>query len=175
MKRRMLFISLVLVLVLAALMPATALAAKPQSFNASGSIAYIEDTVIGDNVFPAGNSGRWRVVNREIGGELSGDINGSFVMTYQANIESQWTQAGNLHGDLDAGGYHLKVNGAIQPLELVPSPLGVSLPKLTIAGHWSRAGGQGQGDFDAWVIFVPDEYGHVAWVVASSFVMDGEW
>jgi len=86
MKRRILLISLTLVLMLTALAPATALAAKPQSFYAGGEVNYIEATVLGDNVFPAGNSGRWRVVGREIGGELSGDVNGSFITTFSGNI-----------------------------------------------------------------------------------------
>lgn len=179
MKKRLLLISLMLVL-LTALMPATALAAKPPPLSAAGEINYIEATVIGDNVFPAGNSGRWRVVSREMGGELSGDINGSFLLTYKANIESTETQAGNLHGDLEVGSYVFKVNGKIQPLELVGiieiAP-GFYAPKLKLAinGHWSLSGGQGNGDFDAWVVFIPDASGHVASILASSFTMDGKW
>jgi len=175
MKRRMLFFSLALVLVLTALMPGAALAAKPQPFYAAGVITGIEDTVIGENAFPAGESGRWRVVGREITGQLSGDINASFVMTYRANVELA-TQAGTLHGDLVAGDTSFRVNGKIQSLEMVPTPLGIDLPKLTITGNWNLDGkGPGNGDFEAWVIFVPDEYGHVVMIVASSFVMEGKW
>ncbi len=179
MKRRILFISLALVLMVTALAPATALAAKPKSFYAAGEINYIEATVIGDNVFPAGNSGRWRVVGREIGGELAGDSNGSFLMTYKASIESTETQAGNLQGVLETGEYSFKVNGKIQPLEVVgiiEIYPGIYVPqlKLTISGHWNLSGSQGNGEFDAWVVFLPDEYGHVAMIVASSFVMDGK-
>ena len=180
MKRRLLLISLALVMMLMALAPATALAAKPQSLRAAGEINYIEATVIGDNAFTAGNSGRWRVVGREIGGELSGDINGSFLMTYKANIESTETQAGNLHGTLDVGEYSFKVNGKIQPLKLVGvveiAP-GLYAPKLELAinGHWNLSGRKGNGAFNAWVIFIPDENGHVASILASSFTMDGKW
>jgi hypothetical protein len=175
MKRRSLFISLVLVMMLTVLAPATALAAKPQSFYAEGGINYIEDTIIGDNAFPAGDSGRWRVVGREIGGELSGDISGSFLMTYKANVELA-TQAGNLHGTLESGDYACTVNGKIEPLGFVEMWPGVYLPKLTINGHWTFTNGaRGNGDFEAWVIFIPDEYGHVVMIVASSFVMDGKW
>lgn len=170
----MLFISLMLALIMMALAPATALAAKPQLFYAEGGITYIEDTIIGDNAFPAGNSGRWRVVGREMGGELSGDINGSFLLTYKANVELA-TQAGNLHGDLVAGGNNFKVNGKIQPLEMVETYPGVYLPKLTIDGQWSLQGARGNGEFYGWVIFIPDEYGHVVMIVASSFVMTGQW
>lgn len=175
MKRRMLFISLAIALILTALMPAAAMAAKPQPFYAAGAITGIEDTVIGDNAFPAGESGRWRVVDREITGQLSGDVSGDFVMNYRANVELA-TQAGNLHGDLVAGSAGFKVNGKIQPLEMVPTPLGIDLPKLTITGHWNLDGkGPGNGDFEAWVIFIPDEYGHVVMIIASSFIMEGKW
>ncbi len=159
MKRRLLLISLVLVLMLTALAPATALAAKPQSFNAAGEINYIEATVIGDNIFSAGNSGRWRVVGREIGGELSGDVSGSFLMTYKANIESTDTQAGNLHGTLGVGDYSFKVNGKIQPVEiiawLVPGQIPLLL-QITINGHWALQGGKGNGDFYGVIVFEPD-------------------
>ncbi len=174
MKRRMLFITLALVLLMTMLVPGAALA-KPQTFYAGGVITGIEDTIIGENAFPAGESGRWRVVGREITGELSGDVNGSFIMTYKANVELA-TQAGNLQGDMIVGDESFKVNGKIQPLEMVPTPLGIDLPKLTITGHWNMDGkGPGNGDFEAWVIFVPDEYGHVVMIIASSFVMEGKW
>jgi len=96
-------------------------------------------------------------------------------MTYRANVELA-TQAGNLHGTLETGDYACKVNGKIEPLGFVEMWPGVYLPKLTINGHWTFTNGaRGNGDFEAWVIFIPDEYGHVATIVASSFVMDGKW
>lgn len=175
MKKRLIIITMMVVLVVMMLAPTTALAAKPQTFQAAGVINYIENTQVGDNAFPAGNSGRWRVIDREIGGELSGDISGSFLLTYKANVELA-TQAGNLHGVLEAGEYSFKVNGKIQPLTMEPSPLGFDLPVLTIKGHWNLSDkGPGQGDFEAWVQFIPDEYGHVVMIVASSFKMDGKW
>ena len=187
MKRRLLFISVILTIILTTLMPATALAAKPTSFNASGQINYIEATVIGDNVFPAGDSGRWRVVSREIGGELTGDVSGSFLMIYNANIESTDTQSGNFHGTMEVGEYSFKVNGKIQPVEviawLVPGVI-PSLIKLTIDGHWSRFAGKGSGDFYGAIVFEPDwgllaETGqiHVGTIHTdmSPFTMTGKW
>ena len=172
MKRRLLFISLVLALLLTALMPSTALAAKPASFGASGIITCISS----GTVVPAGESGRWVVVERELGGTfLSGDISGDFTMSYKANVELL-TQAGNLNGTLEAGTYVLKVNGKLQPLEIVPTPFGIDLPKLTINGHWTFTdGAQGQGDFEAWVIFIPTPEGHVGSIVASAFNLTGKW
>ena len=172
MKRKALLISLALALMLLALAPATALAAKPQTFHADGEIMYISP----GEVLPAGESGRWRVIERELRGELlSGDISGPFTMTYKANVELS-TQAGNLHGTLETGDYTFRVNGKIQPFEIVPIAPGIYLPKLTINGNWTLGdGARGQGEFYEWFIFVPDAYGHVAYIVASSFTMDGKW
>ena len=172
MKRRPLFISLVLALVLTTLMPAAVLAAKPASFGAGGIITYISP----GTVIPAGESGRWVVVERELSGTfLSGDISGNFIMAYKANVELS-TQAGNLHGTIEIGPYVLKVNGKIQPLEMVPTSFGLDLPKLTINGHWTFTDGtQGQGDFDAWVIFIPTPEGHVDSIVGSTINLTGKW
>jgi len=171
-KKKLLFISLALVLVLGALIPAVALAAKPVEFNASGNITYIE---LGGSVFPAGESGRWVVASRYLDGTfLSGDVNGDFTLTYKANVDSE--QAGNLHGLLEVGAYTLRVNGTIEPLEMVYfEPWDTYLPMLTISGHWTFIeGAQGQGDFDAWLIFIP--FGeHVGMVVAGEFTMTGKW
>lgn len=171
MKKKGLVFSVILALLLTVLMPTTAFAAKPLPVHAEGAITSIEDTVIGENVFPAGDSGRFRVVDRVISGGLSGDIAGDFILTYKANVDLL-TQAGNLHGTLTTGDYTFKINGAIAPLEMVPTIYGY-LPMLTITGHWSRPGGPGNGTFGAWVVFIPDEYGHVVWIIDSSFTMDG--
>lgn len=170
-KKRLLIISLILAMLLAALTPATALAAKPLPFNAAGTISGISP---GD-VAPAGESGRWRVIERKLTGNLSGDFSGPFTMTYKANVELA-TQAGNFQGTLEVGSSVLRVNGKIQPLEMVPFGPGTYLPKLTIKGHWTSINGsRGQGDFIGWFIFVPTPQGHVAVIVASSFIMTGWW
>jgi len=180
-RKRLLLMSLALALVLTALTPAVALAAKPVPLEANGTITSITP---GD-VFPAGESGRWRVVERDITGNLSGAISGDFTMTYKANVELA-TQAGNLHGTLEAGESVLNVNGKIEPLVfagwyLPPGvhpayPDGIPLYKLTISGHWNfLEGATGQGDFDAWAIFVPTPEGHVAFIAASSFKLTGKW
>jgi len=181
MRKRLLFMSLALALVLTALTPAVALAAKPVPFEAEGSISGITP---GD-VFPAGKSGRYVVAEREITGTLGGDISGDFTLTYKANVELA-TQAGNLHGTLEAGESVLNVNGKIEPLVFagwyIPPgahpayPDGIPLYQLTISGHWNfLEGARGQGDFDAWAIFVPTPAGHVGSIVASSFKLTGKW
>ena len=172
MKMRTLLTSLALALVLTALMPAATIAAKPGSFDTSGIVTQLSS----GTVFPAGESGRWIVVERELSGTfLSGNIDGDFTMTYKANVELS-TQAGNLHGALKAGPYILKINGKIQPLEMVPTPLGIDLPKLTITGHWTFTdGAQGRGHFDVWVIFIPTHEGHVESIVASALNLTGNW
>jgi len=174
MRKRLLFISLVLALVLTTLVPAAALAAKPVPFIATGTISYISP----GTVLPAGESGRYRVVERELGGTLSGDIGGEvgtdFTMTYKANVELA-TQAGNLHGTLEAGPYVAKVNGKIEPLEWLGPPY-ASPALLTIEGHWTFINGaRGQGDFEAWAIVILNELGHVVWIPDSSFTMTGKW
>ena len=169
MGKKLLLISLVLALVLITATPTTAMAAKPTDFNASGAITYIE---LGGSVFPAGDSGRWRVVSRYLEGTFlpGGDINGDFTFTYKANVDS--TQAGNLHGTLEVESYLLKVNGKVQPLEIDPI---YGLPKLTISGRWTFTdGARGQGDFDASLIFIPSGE-HVGMVVAGAFDMTGKW
>ena len=172
MKKRLLFVSLALALVLTTLMPAAALAAKPVSFDASGIVTCISP----GTVFPAGESGRWVVAERQLSGTfLSGDIDGDFTMTYKANVELS-TQAGNLHGTLKVGSHVLKLNGSIQPLEMVPTPFGIDLPKLTINGRWTFTNGaQGGGEFDTWVIFIPTPEGHVGSIVASALNLTGNW
>ncbi len=172
--KKKLLISLALALLLSTLLPSAALAAKPPSkfadFNASGTITYIT----GGDVLPAGNSGRWRVIEREVGLQLSGALNGAFTLAYKANVELA-TQAGNLQGTISADPYTIRVNGTIQPLEFVPyGPY--LLPMLIINGQWTfTTGTQGNGDFTSWAIFIPTPDGHVAYIIASGFDMTGKW
>ncbi|MBU2608284.1 MAG: hypothetical protein KKF26_03100 [Chloroflexi bacterium] len=184
MRKRILFVALVLALVLTSVMPMTALAAKPVPFEAIGGITSISK----GEVMPAGQSGRWRVIERELTVNLFGDIGGvegiESTMTYKANVELS-TQAGNLHGTLEAGSYVAKVNGKIEPIEfadwyLPPGtpgyPDGIPLYKLTIGGHWAFTdGAKGQGDFEGWVVFIPTPQGHVSVITGSAFTMTGKW
>jgi len=106
---------------------------------------------------------------------LSGGIEGDFTLTYKANVELL-TQAGNLHGTLEANPYALKLNGKIQPLEMVPTVFGIDLPMLTIKGKWTFANGaKGSGDFNVWVIFIPTPEGHVGSIIASEVSLTGDW
>ena len=181
MKKRLLVISLTLVLILSVLAPVTALAAKPVPFSAEGTIISISP---GD-VAPAGVSGRYRVIERVITGDLTGDISGPFTLTYKANVELV-TQAGRFVGDMEAGSSQLKVNGQIQPVEviawLVPDVVPYLL-RMTIDGHWTVIKGQGNGDFSAVIVFEPDwvlleQTGeiHVGNIhsVLSPFIMTGQ-
>lgn len=160
--------TLILAVVLVLVTPLAALAAKPVPMSATGAISQILPGTVGE----LGNSGRWRVAEREVRGSLSGDISGDFVLTYKANVALE-TQAGNFQGVLESGSYSFKVNGKIQPLEMVLW-YGVWLPKLTISGHWVSSDPPGRGTFDAWCIFIPYD-GHVGMILASSFAVNGEW
>jgi len=171
MKNKLFFISFALAFLLAISIWATALAVKPIPFSASGTISSISP---GD-VFPAGKSGRWVVADRKLTGTLSGDINGSFTATYRANVELE-TQAGTLYGTLEAGPYVLRVNGESRPLQMVPTSFGFELPMLTIYGSWIIIdGAQGQGNFDAWVVFISTPEGHVDYILDSHIYLTGEW
>lgn len=185
MKKR-LFISVVLALVLTALASAPVLAAKPEPFEASGEIGSISSGTPHVNVFPAGNSGRWRVIEREIEGVFEGsDIIGAFTMIYRGNFDLE-TQAGTFHGTVESGSYVLKVNGRIEPLVfagwyLAPGvhpdyPDGIPYLELTIKGRWLLTEGtKGEGTLDAWLKFIPDKYGHVDDIKESYFDLIGQW
>ena len=170
--KRGFLIGFILFLTLVVLTPVPVLAARPVPLNANGDISFIS----AGTVKPAGDSGRWVVVEREIKGSFSGpDIVGPFAMAYKANVELA-TQAGNLHGTLTAGEKTLNVDGKIDPLTLVEVAPGTFLPKLSISGHWNFAkGGQGEGTFTAWAIFIPSPDGHVETFVASAFSLTGKW
>jgi hypothetical protein len=112
MKKKLLCVMLAASLVLSVVIPGTALAAKGKAFDdfeATGEITEIDE----GTVFPAGNSGRWRVTERHILGVFTaGDIAGaSYVMTYKANVDSE--QTGTFHGELrvDELGLSFKVRG----------------------------------------------------------------
>ena len=145
MKKRQLFISIVLGVYLAALIPGVVMAAKPIDFLATGNVTVLEPVEYPD-VFPAGNSGRWVVASRYLAGELVGDIPGSFAftMTYTANVKLP-EEAGNLHGTLKMNGYTLKVNGKTGA---------VAEDTIRISGHWTFIeGAKGHGEFEAELVF----------------------
>lgn len=184
MKRRIVMLSLVLVTLLLVAFPGAAMArnsgnSHTDKFTATGSITAIDQTIVGENAFPLGNSDRWFVKNRSIYGSLDGDIQDNFILTY-GGIFSIETQAGWLLGSMKAGDRSFFVTGKIDPYEIVLTEYGY-LPKLNISGSWleksfrlfGRNRGISTGSFNAWLVFVPDEFGHVVQILASSFEMTG--
>ncbi len=168
MKKRLSVIMLSLVLVLTGLMPATALAAKPEGNDkpnsngvvAAGYLSSISPTIVGTNVFPT-SSGGWRVVGREVGGNFtSGIIRGPFTLTYDAIVNAY--QGGNLHGTLQAGGYEIDVKGNSENAVLIglyPDPLTgpAALAQIKISGQWTaKDDAKGHGDFTANMVVVTD-------------------
>lgn len=116
-----------------------------------------------------------RVIERELDGTLSGDINGDFILAYKANVELA-TQAGNLQGTLVTDKYSIKVDGKIAPLQFYGWYGPYPLYYLEIDGTWQfKDGAQGNGDFAAWTIFIPTPEGHVAAIIYSGFDMTGKW
>ncbi|UCB42799.1 MAG: hypothetical protein JSV77_10175 [Dehalococcoidales bacterium] len=173
MKRKILLLGIVIALILTMVMPATALAAKPSNMEAFG---IIDSITIGDDVieFPAGQSGRWVVKERAIGGVLGGylggDIDGDFTLTYKANVVLA-TQAGTFHGDMVVGDYVVHVNGK-SSIGATPIP---GYDGLILSGHWNFTGSDhGNGTFDAWIIPLIEE-GHIIGVIAGGVTMTGKW
>ena len=165
---------LVLVLLLTMLLPAApALAAKPADMQAGGDITAISPGVVGENVFAAGNSGRWRVTERYIAGEFtSGPFEGGLTIRYAANVDA--TQAGNFHGELIIGDDTCagRINGRITP-EFDPSS-GLP-PQLNVSGHWTvNEGAHGSGVFEATIYFFPLDDHVVAVLPGSTFTMSGK-
>ena len=176
MKTRSLFIGLMLALTLTFAMSTKVQASKPVEFNANGTIASISNPPDAA-VIPAGNSSRWVVLERDIDGSISGDINGDFILTYKANVNA--LQAGILHGMLNVGegSYAIEMNGKSQPIEIVwYEPFQTYLPRINMSGHWNFiSGARGQGEFNAWFIFIPTPDGHIALIVDSDITLTGTW
>jgi hypothetical protein len=176
MKKRILFLSLLLVVAMTFIGAAPVSAAdKCSSISAVGYI----DGITPGNVKQVGHSEWWRVNEREITGAVSGGISGDFSLVYQGLFKIT-TQEGILKGTFTVTGETpcvLQVVGASAPLKMVatPTPYGTfDLPKLTIKGTWKYAkGGKGNGTFSAWIIFIPDEYGHVDTIIASEIKLQG--
>jgi len=187
MKRRLLIISLVLTLALSVSAPAAALAYEEfdAPFHCEGVINAFEPTIIGENVFPQPD-GTWWVDDREIWGTFdSGDITGPFTLTYDAIIDSPWTQVGTFWGtivawnDEDEDSRIFEVTGSLEPAEIIPGdPLMI---KVTVNGQWSLIEDDevyGIGDLEGWAIFIPDWIGgepHVGEIVDSAFDLTGYW
>jgi hypothetical protein len=174
--KKLLFGTFMAALAIVALLPSTVLAAKPLPFSASGHIMGIETEPPFCVVKPAGESGRWVIVTRQIKGTVSGDISGDFILDYSGNVDA--FQVGNIHGTISIGQYTLKMDSKT----LNPIPIGyyqgLLIVQLSISGHWSLIqGAKGQGDVDATLYFLTDGT-HVLSIypdVESPFSLTGQW
>ncbi|MBI4268069.1 MAG: hypothetical protein HY662_04710 [Chloroflexi bacterium] len=157
--RRWLSLGVALALVLTALSPTAVLAAKPAPFFATGIVTGMTP---GNLIVPAGNSGNWRVGEREVSGIFlpvpGAAIAGPFAFTYDGVFDLA-TQSGNFHGTLAAGPNKFSVNGKVEPAGYAPD--GSMLVKLT--GHWTgHAGIKGVGTFEGVPFLIIDPVtGHV--------------
>jgi hypothetical protein len=179
MKRKLLLISLAVVMALAFLMPTTALAAPPK-FSASGTLTWISTGTVWP-VIPGNTGFGWyNVKDRVVSGTLSGDIQGDFTLTYDGLFFVP-TQDGTLSGILStAEGYQFNVAGGTKFLGFDAT---TGAPELEINGTWNgdKVGNRNvnkqyknySGTFDGWVIFVPTPDYHVKYIIASSFTMTG--
>jgi hypothetical protein len=146
------------------------------SFLLTGSIESIDE---GD-VDAAGNSGRFVVKDRHVGGHLSGMIGGQlltnvpFEFTFGTNVPLM-TQSGNLHGVLSFAGFEARVAGKTQlgltPIACdprttpgcVPVPGGGGfLPGLLLSGTLTFTHGTtGHGTIDGFLVPILDAEGHI--------------
>lgn len=158
-------------LALGAVVPTAALARGTRvSFSASGPVLTIDQ----GTVFPAGDSGRFMVMERTVFGTLSGDLNGPFTFVYGSNVPLL-TQSGPVHGRLSVGTYEAAVEGqssllvgpgiAIRP---DGGPLAVVVVLRVTGSLAFTSGAQGQGDFTATVtVAIDPATGHILGVVPS--------
>jgi hypothetical protein len=174
--------------VLATIGPVTAVSAEP--FAAGGQITSIDD---GD-VRAAGNSGRFVVRNRHVGGTLSGTVGGMvlvnepFTFTFKTNVPIQ-TQSGNIQGTLTFADFEAKVIGrsalGVTPLEcpaevaerfgcIQTAPGVFFFPGLIITGTVRfTEGTEGSGIVSAFVIPIIDDQGHIVGVFAGGLSIEG--
>jgi hypothetical protein len=171
--------------VLAALGPVQAVSAE--TFLAGGRITTIDD---GDTK-AAGNSGRFIVRNRSVGGFISGFVGADhfaeepFTFTFKTNVPIQ-TQSGNIQGTLSFGPYEAKVI-AKSELGAIPCPAGAEpfcftgadgnlyLPALLINGSVRfTEGAEGSGTVSAFVVPILDDQGHIIDVFAGGLTIQGE-
>ncbi len=169
MKRRLVMAFFLALLLFA--IPATALAAEMSPVTAYGTLDSISVSI----EKPAGESGRVVVLERTLEGTfLSGDLAGAFSITYHTNVVLL-TQAGNIAGSLRWGDLVFRLNGKSQPVTWVPVPGGM-IGQLTVTGKWELTGGKGKGTFEAFLVFVPTEAGHIARLLPGSCLsVSGSW
>lgn len=167
MRKKLLLVSLSLVLALIGMMPATAALAKPAiGVVATGFVTEIQTT--GENVVPIGNWG-WKVTDRTVKGVFNGpEIVDEFTFTYNAIVDL--TQAGMLWGTLSTGDYTLNVFGRSESAYFYgwyDEAAGIPLYGLDVSGSWNaRCGAVGGGQFTASLVFIPSADGaHIEYII----------
>lgn len=186
------FILSILLCVVLLLVPSSALAGeqgkgKPQPLSVSADAASLDIEVPG-NVIPAGNSGRWVILERTITADLVGGINGTFTLVYHGNVESIETQAGTMEGvititdaTIPGVGQGIDISGVLrgrsEGIQFVGvTPEGWPLFNLSFGGTFTfQSGIQGTGDLAGSFTFVPTPEGHVAFLVGGTITLEGQW
>lgn len=179
--KKVLFLSIIMALALTMIMPLAVMAASPPApaappttFTAQGVMASIDTGTVSQ----LGKSDYWLVKDRHIWGNfVTGDLgSSSFTVTY-GGIFALSTQEGALVGKMVAGSKEVAIIGKVDALTMVYyAPWNMNLPKLRITGTWAGVKGlNANGTFEAWMVFVPDNAGHVLQIVDSSFSMTGKY
>lgn len=146
-------------------------------FSLSGTIGSID---AGD-VTPAGRSGRYLVDDRHVGGELSGDIEGTFIMTYDANVAIV-TQSGPVRGTIEfydenedityAARFNARSEGEFTSFE---QGVGGTM-ELEIDGDLTFVNeANGHADWNAWLKVALDADGHIVSILDSDLNIEGSW
>ncbi len=183
--KKLWILGLVLALAVTLLLPSVAMAAGPDNFTAQGALTAIDNGNVNEL-----SDGQWLVTERHIQGKFiksvqgkSNKINGDFTITYGGIFDLD-TQAGNFKGKMESRSVALAINGSTQPLALadiaVPDGLGgtmiIKLPKLTISGDWTGVQGlKAEGEFNAYIVFIPTPDNHVGTIVKSEFSIIGDY
>ena len=138
-------------------------------------------TIDAGDVTPAGNSGRYLVDDRHVGGEISGDIEGTFLMTYDANVAIA-SQSGPVKGTFefhDEDDYitYIARFTARSEGELTSFEPGVGgTMELEIDGRLNfHDEAQGRADWDAWIKVALDAEGHIVSILDSDMNIEGSW
>jgi hypothetical protein len=175
--KKLLLVSLMLALVLALVVPTSVLAAKPASYDATGTFISIDEGQVKCLAYDAVNpfNTLWQVKNRHIEGVFNsndedGALQGPFTITYDAMVNG--LQMGFFSGNLKAKSVNLKISGISYGIDLsqgFPPPLPW---RITMGGIWSKDS-KHNGSFTAEFCFIPTADGnHIAYLTSSSFTLD---
>lgn len=148
-----------------------------ETLSVTGSI----DSIDAGHVEPIGDTGRYLVEDRNVLGQTTGDIEGDFLMTYDANVAIA-TQSGPLCGTIDFHDEdedvtytaHFRARSEGELTSFTPGEGGTM--ELEIEGHLRFVDeARGCADLDAWLEVALDAEGHIVSILDSEMTISGFW